>query len=158
MRYKQIWMRIAIDIADSDAHAAFGLSVSVKRKSMQYGFLSKSTIGLIDPEMVRFAIVCNKKIRPPVPRQIKTHNAEASAGHCSDTRPLGYICEGAIAVVSEQSICGRLENLWVTIIWRALFPTTHRLWIKLNVVGYIEVEVSVSVVITKGCGCPPSLI
>src|SRR5690242_19803201 len=90
MGHEYIEQTIAIHVADGDTHVRLRLAHGVASDAPHGGFLAERAVALIDPEMVRFAVIGNEDIRPAVAVEIRTEDSKPGAG---ETAQSGLHCD-----------------------------------------------------------------
>ena len=95
----RVEIAVVIHVDGVDAHARFAMPVLVERAPHGERRLAKAAAALIEPEMVRRAVVGHQDIDAAVAVEVGRDDAEAVADGGRQPGPRGHVGEGAVAVV-----------------------------------------------------------
>ena len=75
MGEKDVVGSIAIEVGDVHPHSGFRNPIRVDRCASERGLIFEGAVLLIDPELIRVAVVCDIKVWPRVPVEVNGHHA-----------------------------------------------------------------------------------
>src|SRR5947209_11507938 len=93
MRNEQIQQSIAVNVAQGDPHVRLCLSQAVVSEAPEQGFLLERAVALVDPEVVRLAVVGDKDVRPTVAVEIGADDTQARPCQLAKTRFQRHVLE-----------------------------------------------------------------
>ena len=110
MGHEQVVVAVGVEVAGIDAHAALDPAIVIERRTRQQRAVAEGPVLLIDPQLVRLAIVGDIDVHPPVPVDIRGHDPERR------TKVAGHPCLGRnvderpVPTVAIQPVRNRREG------------------------------------------------
>ena len=76
MRHEDVIGAVVVVVAHIQTHAGFSRSVRVDRNATFGCLVLEGAVPLVDPELVRVAVIGDKDVRPAVAVGIESHHAQ----------------------------------------------------------------------------------
>ena len=147
MGHEQIFVAIGVEVARINAHASLGDPGAIDRHTRQQRAVSEAAVLLIDPQLVRLAIVRDVDVRPPIGIEVGGHHPERRTVVTGHLRLGGDVDKRPVPTIAIQPVRNGRVALRHAIVpfagageARALFPDG-----VVDVVGDIQVEPPVPV-------------
>src|SRR5712692_7912700 len=93
MGHEDVENAVASNVPEGDSHIGLGLPQAVEGEAPYDRFFLESPILLVDPQVVRLAIVGDKNVGPAVAVEVGADHAESRTGALSEPRAQGHIGE-----------------------------------------------------------------
>ena len=116
VRDEQVFVAVVVEIAGVDAHAGLGSPVRAQRRAGQQARVLERAIVLVDPELVRLAVVRHVEIDPAVAVEVGRRDAERRPEIARDARRRRDVGERAVAVVVIEPARLGLEHIRRTVV------------------------------------------
>src|SRR5262245_8657024 len=104
LRDEQVFVAVLVEIAGVDAHAAFGLTVSAKRRASEQRSIRERAAVPVHPQLIRRAIIGDVNVDPAVAIEVRGHDAERRPKLMTHARSLGHISKRPVAIVVKEVV------------------------------------------------------
>ena len=154
------WKRpSSVQIAGGHAHAGLGHAGAAQRRPRFQGDVLKAAVAPVLEQVVSRGVVGHVQVLIPVPVQIQPEDSQtlAVAGLLPQAGAPGHVDEGASSQVPVEDVAHSVKTMGVAV--DGDLPEIARFMVlkgELQVVGQVEVEQTVPVVIGEGGAGPPS--
>ena len=157
MSQKNIFGAVTVEIGDIDPHSRFGHSVGVDCASAHIGLVLESAVFLVDPQLIRITVIGDVDVRPAVAVQVGGDDAQSCPVRTGNARLYRDVFEGAVTTVAVEDTGDGLVCRGCTVVAcaRARIALLIILDTVIDVVGDIEIEKAVAIIIEECCACPP---
>src|SRR6185436_10327550 len=154
LRHEEVLVTVVVEIAGVDPHAGFGMTLTGDGGAGGERLVSKRPVTQVDPEQVLAAVVGDVDIGPAIVVEVGGDDPEAAAEAVAGQRAAGDVGKRPVAAVSIETIRRGLVDLrWaVTPYAGEIRAGAIRRDAVLDVVGDVEVEPPVAVVVHEGGG------
>ena len=162
IRDEQILVAVAIDVCRVDAHAPLRLPRPIHGHACQQRIVFEDAgATLVDPQLVRVAVVGDVQIGPAVAVEVGRQDAESSR-RTSAPMPgaRGDVGEGSVAIVVQQPVGHRVVDDGIAVVARGAGGKAPALHVRpeVDVVGDEQIEPAVPVVVEEGRARAPARI
>ena len=159
----EIGKAVAVVVAGIDAHAGLRPAVAAQRRARDQSLLDERPVFPVSEQQVRHRVVGHVDVRPAIVIEIGEDHAEAVVARIDDAGRGGDVAERAVAVVAVEHVgvpgeplraaedVGRHEPA----VGRRAARGDRRV-VELHVVGDVEVEIAVAVVVGERAARAPS--
>ncbi len=154
LRHEEVLVAVVVEIAGIDPHARFGMTLTGDRDASGECLISKRPVAQVDPEQVLAAVVGDVDIGPSIVVEVAGHDPEAAAEAVARQRAAGHVGKRPVTAVPIETIGRGRVDLRRAIASHAgeVRAGAIRRDAVLNVVGDVEVEPPVAVVVHEGSG------
>src|SRR5205823_1901318 len=84
--HEDVEQAVAVHVTERGPHVGLGLAHAVVGEAARHGLLLERAVALVDPQVIRFAVVGNKDVRPTVAVEVGAENAETRPRRPAEAR------------------------------------------------------------------------
>ena len=147
MGHEQVVITVSIKISGIQPHTGFSAAVVIESHAGQQRTILKTTILLIDPQLVRFAVVGYIDIHPSIHVEVCCHHPQRWAIFTSHTRLSGHVNESTITPIAIQPVWHGGVTLGSTIVLLTGATETFQRIVEtvVDIVAHIQIEPAVPI-------------
>src|ERR1041385_3260770 len=109
---------ITIKVTRVDTHACFSFAVAIDRSAGQQRVVTKCSVLLVNPKLIRIPIIRNVNVYPTILVEIRCDHPQPMTELFIDTGLDSYVCKSAIASVVKEPIAWSTKHSWRAIVFR----------------------------------------
>ena len=102
--HEEIEVTVGVDIAGRDPHSRFGLPRGVERDTEKERLVEEAAPALVQPQLIRFAVIRDIEVEPSVIVEIRAEHAETRGTHAAYPRRAGDVREPPAALVAIELV------------------------------------------------------
>ena len=146
---EEIEIEVVVHVPERDAHARLRPAGVVQGDARQKGVVGETAPALIQPELVRLAVVRYIEVEAPVAVEVVADDAQPRRVHGAESGRERDVLESSAPQVAVEIVVDPGEDLRTAVVTTAVLLGAELPRIVPHVAGDVEVEAPVGVVVAK---------
>src|SRR5690242_18926278 len=161
--FHQVWPAVVVVIGAVHPHAGLGQAISAESHSSLHSHLRKSSFAVVVVKAAGAGIVGNIKVQAAVLVVVQPDDAQAIIGFGVNAQLFAHVGEGAVAVIVVEPVTRAFQasrsagNGYAAVLAeRTAAEGRQVVQVEVHIVGDIEIQAAIIVVIAKGSARAPA--